>query len=585
MSKFSRIGFSFITAVFVAALGAASSAIAAPTYYIDDQGNDSADGTSPGTAWRSLVKIGSNFYPPAGSKILFKRGCSWRVDTSLVLRGSGVAGPPINYGAYGSINDPKPRFYGSKKLDAGWTAVVKPGMGNVWKYNQTFSNVQTSGTETFVPDVGNVYFFSGQSDGSLDGYGWRRHIPGAVVQDKDFYCEGGQAEPKTLYLKLDVNPASRWPRIEAAMNTIQMFVIYGQTGTVVEDLEFRYGGAYAVSTRYSNDVTIRRLNISWMGGGMVLGHEYVRYGNAVDVWAGVSNILIDGNTIDQMYDCGLDIESTGSSPYALSNVAFRNNVISNSGLACFDFFGRSTSGSISGVYFENNACLNSGGPLSWGYAQRDQPGTAKVGADIAFYYTVTPVTGFYIRNNLFYKPQIVFASENSYTSYTTPRVNDALLLALTMDNNSWHPPAGNMADTAIILARSNTPYDPSIVYTYNQRPDWTASSPYGNGQKDAYTLVANPGFASVAITSPASGATVSGNVTITATVAGGANIVGVQFKLNGADLGLEDVTPPYQLTGGTTQLANDASYVLTAVGRDQSGNKHLSEPVIITVKN
>lgn len=300
---------------------------------------------------------------------------------------------------------------------------------------------------------------------------------------------------------------------------------------------------------------------------------------------GGANLLIENNTIDQMYDCGLDIENTGSSPYTLSNVKFRNNVISNSGLACFDYFGRSPGGFVSSVYFDNNACFNSGGPLSWGYAQRDQPGTAKLGADIAFYYSTTPVTGFYVRNNLFYKPQIVFASENNYTSYTSPRVNDGLLLALKMDTNSWHPPAGNLAGKAVVLSRSNTPSDPSLVYTYDQRAAWTASSPYGMGQKDLNTLVADTTFAGVSIASPANGATVSGNVTITATVARGVDIVGVQFKLNGAKLGVEDTSWPFQFTGGTTGLANDASYVLTAVGRDQNGKKHLSEPVIIRVKN
>lgn len=292
MSKLSRIAFSFITTVFVAALCVAPSAIAAgTTYYIDaNSGNDSWNGTTLATAWRSLVNIKSNFYPAAGSKILFKRGGTWRVDSCLVLRGSDSATSPITYGSYGSINDPKPRFYGSKRLTAGWTLVNQPDMGYVWRYNETFINTQTFGAETFIPDVGNLYFFAGDSDVTQAGYGWRRYTPGAVVNEKDFFCEGTQAGSKTLYLKLNVNPASLWPRIEAAMNTETMFFIYGQTGVIVEDLEFRYGGAFAVSTRYSSDVTIRRLNMSWMGGGLVLGRyaEFIRYGNGVDVWGGRS---------------------------------------------------------------------------------------------------------------------------------------------------------------------------------------------------------------------------------------------------------------------------------------------------------
>jgi hypothetical protein len=95
--------------------------------------------------------------------------------------------------------------------------------------------------------------------------------------------------------------------------------------------------------------------------------------------------------------------------------------------------------------------------------------------------------------------------------------------------------------------------------------------------------VSNPSPPTVNITSPESGATISGMLTVTAT---GSNleIAGVQFKYNGIDLGPEDITAPYSVTADTTTVP-DGSYTLTAVARDTTGNLTTSAPVTITVSN
>ena len=59
---------------------------------------------------------------------------------------------------------------------------------------------------------------------------------------------------------------------------------------------------------------------------------------------------------------------------------------------------------------------------------------------------------------------------------------------------------------------------------------------------------------------------------------------GVQFKLNGANLGTERTTPPYTLTWDTTPLVNGV-YTLSAVARDALGNTAASSPVDVTVAN
>lgn len=89
---------------------------------------------------------------------------------------------------------------------------------------------------------------------------------------------------------------------------------------------------------------------------------------------------------------------------------------------------------------------------------------------------------------------------------------------------------------------------------------------------------------SVSMTAPTSGATVSGTVTLSATATDNVGIAGVQFKLDGANLGAEVITAPYTLPW-TTTTASDGAHTLTAVARDAAGNLATSAAVTVSVAN
>lgn len=88
----------------------------------------------------------------------------------------------------------------------------------------------------------------------------------------------------------------------------------------------------------------------------------------------------------------------------------------------------------------------------------------------------------------------------------------------------------------------------------------------------------------VSISSPASGVTVSGMVTANANASDTIGVVGVQFKLDGGNLGVEDTAAPYGTTFDTTLVANGL-HSLTAVARDAAGNRTTSASVSINVLN
>jgi hypothetical protein len=88
----------------------------------------------------------------------------------------------------------------------------------------------------------------------------------------------------------------------------------------------------------------------------------------------------------------------------------------------------------------------------------------------------------------------------------------------------------------------------------------------------------------VAITAPASGATVNGTTTLSATASDDVGVAGVQFTLDGANLGAEIPTAPYNASWNTSSVAN-GTHTLTAVAHDSAGNTTTSAPISVTVNN
>jgi hypothetical protein len=119
--------------------------------------------------------------------------------------------------------------------------------------------------------------------------------------------------------------------------------------------------------------------------------------------------------------------------------------------------------------------------------------------------------------------------------------------------------------------------------TANARVLWgTGRGNYGRTGTTLTTGVATP--PTVAIMSPPIGATVSGTITATATASDDAGVVGVQFKLDGANLGAETTSPPYS-TPWNTITATNGSHTPTAVARDGAGDAATSAAVMVTVSN
>ena len=87
----------------------------------------------------------------------------------------------------------------------------------------------------------------------------------------------------------------------------------------------------------------------------------------------------------------------------------------------------------------------------------------------------------------------------------------------------------------------------------------------------------------VSINSPTAGASVSATVSVSAAASDNVGVAGVQFRLDGSNLGTEDSSPPYAAAWDTTKAAN-GPHTLSAIARDAAGNTATST-VSVNVSN
>jgi hypothetical protein len=117
----------------------------------------------------------------------------------------------------------------------------------------------------------------------------------------------------------------------------------------------------------------------------------------------------------------------------------------------------------------------------------------------------------------------------------------------------------------------------SATVSFTANGDTISGIVTGTGTGSAADTIAP----SIAITSPS--ATVTGTVTVSASASDNVGVAGVQFKVDGANLGVEVTTSPYATTWSSATFG-DGAHVVTAVARDAAGNK-TSAGITVTVAN
>ncbi len=152
--------------------------------------------------------------------------------------------------------------------------------------------------------------------------------------------------------------------------------------------------------------------------------------------------------------------------------------------------------------------------------------------------------------------------------------------------SGFAPSAANKIAQVASTSYSDTSFSSSGTYFYLVTAQDAAGNVGPPSNQSSASVVVDTTPPAVSITAPAGGASVSGTVTVTANATDNVAIAGVQFLLDGANLGAEQTGagPNYSVSWNTTGTVNGA-HTLTARARDGAGNTVTSSPVSVTVVN
>ena len=184
------------------------------------------------------------------------------------------------------------------------------------------------------------------------------------------------------------------------------------------------------------------------------------------------------------------------------------------------------------------------------------------------------------------------ATNTNFLSFT---VNQSVSVYVAHGDRITPKPAwlNTFTDTGTNLVTSDTTLS-LFVRTFSAGTitlGGNVSSANAGNSLSMYSVIVKPDSGSptdttaptVTLTAPSAG-TVSGTVTVTASASDNVGVAGVQFRLQGANLGAEDTTSPYSTSWNTTTVPN-GSYTLTAIARDAAGNTTTAAPRTVTVSN
>ncbi len=339
-------------------------------YYISSvRGDDSNDGLTPDTPWKSLstlveIKAGGSIIIPRkglkeGDGFFFERGSVFDAsDARLTFKYSGDS--LINcingcyYGAYGTGS--KPVF--SLAVDYyGKTKWLPTEYDNIWRLDFDFELPSTA-EQTLYYDVGNIvltdsegntgygikimvdnpsgeegYLGEGRKTVGLlkpvtDGFGHvinveprsAENIGTALVNNLEF-LHAAYADRRTsdLYMYFDKgNPSDLFEKIIVCQRGS---IFNASNNSIIDNLSFEYGGVFAISGSELENILVENCVMSWMGGSIQGGTT--RYGNSFQNWSDCNGICLRNNYITQSYDAAVTTQGNGR----MMNFTVQDNVI------------------------------------------------------------------------------------------------------------------------------------------------------------------------------------------------------------------------------------------------------------------
>ena len=292
-------------------------------YVSSTDGDDSNDGLSPETPWKTIEKIHEaqrNKTVRAGDVVLFKRGDEWH--------GKMITDIGITYSAYGVGAKPRLLASTAANLTEDWHITDVEG---VYRFKDVFD---------YTRDVGNIVFNDGECYGqrvakSLDedvslpagsdyivsnginkwpfpprefkSYKELAKIAFDIPESDLMYYHDRESGELFLYSRKG-NPAECFSSIELCTNG---HGIVGKSNVVIDNLCIKYSGSHGVRAKNCSDFTVRNCEIGFIGGSFMVPTSLARFGNAVELYGTTDGYYVYNNYIYQCFDCGPTVQWTG----------------------------------------------------------------------------------------------------------------------------------------------------------------------------------------------------------------------------------------------------------------------------------
>lgn len=410
---------------FTLLLSLCSLIVSATDYYISSSGNDSANGLSSSTPWKSISKVNSasaGFMP--GDRILFNRGNTF-VGTIRLSR-SGASGNPITIGAYGTGANPIISGFASL---SGWISYgggiyykavsceTTPNIVTVNGVNTPIGRWPNTGFLSIDSHVSNTSITDSELPSSPNWTGaevvirkasqiWDRnkitnhsgttltYTSGSYYSAQNGYGYFIQNDIKTLdrqgewfhngsnfYMYFGTNSPENYTVKVGVVD--QLIYLEGINYVTIEGISFEGANSYSIQIRNSGYITVQSCDFNFTGKTTIFGpwdgnspyckilNNTIRNSNSIGIKlvGDHTNATVSGNRIE---NSGLIIGmgESGDEKYnainaIADNIVVSNNIIENTGYVGIHFGGNNAV--ISNNYINNFGLVKNdgGGIYTW----------------------------------------------------------------------------------------------------------------------------------------------------------------------------------------------------------------------------
>ena len=316
-------------------------------YFSALHGDDTADGKTPKTPWKSLVKASDL---PEGSTILIECGSVYHEaprpgDTSLIYPKNGMTFASYGKGA-------KPVIYGSvdAKGAENWTQIAP----NVYRFatpierryeiaSIVFDGGKAWGIKiqmTYSKDEKEVYTIPAYQSLALENvenglctYQKLESFPLRTGEELQRYDLAFYHNTETGYLYLyseGGNPGERFSSIELALGQ-KIFLCGGVGDLSFYNLDLRCAGEFGIRTAGTWNLVVKNCSFFFIGGAVQPGfgktwRNYdTRLGNAIENWGTCDGMTVENCYFDQIYDAAITTQANDNVPQ--TKQFYRGNII------------------------------------------------------------------------------------------------------------------------------------------------------------------------------------------------------------------------------------------------------------------